>query len=62
MAKPDNLVDLEAELEHETIKGILLNFGGKEGAVWLAKQYVDYDEATKIATMPEWYAHKNGLI
>jgi hypothetical protein len=57
---PDRqLVDIAAELRHETIKAFLLYDGSKE--VWVPKSLVE-DNGDGTFTMPEWIAKKLELI
>jgi hypothetical protein len=60
---PDSkIVDIAAELRHETDKAFLVFDGAKE--VWLPKSLVEHDDlaGASIFTMPEWLAKREGLI
>ena len=54
------LVDIAAELRHETLKAWLIFDGDQE--VWVPKSLVEYNKDDKTFTMPEWLAKKMGLI
>jgi hypothetical protein len=54
------LVDIAAELRHETLKAYLIFDGDQE--VWVPKSLVEYDKDSKTFTMPEWLAKKMELI
>lgn len=64
------LIDIAAELIHETDKAYLVYDGRdesikgekKEIRTWLPKSQVEYDEKDKIFTMPEWLALEKGFI
>lgn len=64
-----NLIDVAAELRHETDKAYLVydgrneNFEGEKREIrtWLPKSIVEYDGA-KTFTMPEWLALDKGFI
>lgn len=64
------LIDIAAELRHETDKAYLVydgrdeNIKGekKEIRTWLPKLQVEYDEKDKVFTMPEWMALEKGFI
>lgn len=66
------LIDISAELRHETDKAYLVYDGRSEIKkgdttpselrVWLPKSMVEYDERDKIFTMPEWLALDKGFI
>jgi hypothetical protein len=60
MSTDSNLVDIAAELRHETPKAFLFFNGAKE--FWLPKSMVEYDIADGILTLPEWLAKREGLI
>lgn len=53
------LIDIAAELRHETEKAFLLFDGDKEG--WVAKSLVE-DNGDGTFTMPEWLAKDKGFI
>jgi len=58
-----NLVDIAAELRHETGRAFLIHDGTKE--VWLPKSQVEVECSggdRVIVTMPEWLAKDKGLI
>lgn len=65
----EKLVDVEAELRHETEKAYLIydgreeNFEGekRELRTWVPKSKVEYD-GKQIFTMPEWLALEKGFI
>lgn len=54
-----NLVDIAAELRHETPKAFLIFDGEKE--IWLPKSQVENNDDGTFA-MPEWLALDKGLI
>jgi hypothetical protein len=58
-----DLVDITCKLIHQTERAILINDGTKE--VWIAKTHVEVtpikDRLVEV-TMPEWLAHREGLI
>jgi hypothetical protein len=54
------LVDIAAELRHETLKAYLIFDGDEE--VWVPKSLAEYDKDNGIFTMPEWLAKKLELI
>ena len=58
-----NLVDIEAELRHETPgdNGAFLLFDGTK-EVWVPKKLVEHDPHDNTFTMPEWLARDKGLI
>jgi hypothetical protein len=57
---PDKqLVDIAAELRHETLKAFLIFDGGTE--VWVPKSLVE-NNGDGTFTMPEWLAKKLELI
>jgi hypothetical protein len=58
MADP-RLVDIMADLKHETDKAFLVNDGDQD--VWLPKQYVENNQDGTF-TMPEWLAIDKGLV
>lgn len=45
------LVDITAELRHETARAFLIFDGAKE--VWVPKAFAEYDTQDKVCTMPE---------
>jgi hypothetical protein len=53
------LVDIEAELRHETDKALLLWDGERQA--WVPKSYVE-DNGDGTFTMPEWLAHQKGFV
>ena len=54
------LVDIEATIEHETEKALLLDFGG-DASAWVPKSVVeDNDDGT--FTMPYKWAFDKGMI
>jgi hypothetical protein len=53
------LVDIAAELRHETEKAFLVFDGAK--TVWLPKSQVEQNDDGTF-TMPEWLAHEKELI
>ena len=58
---PDiRLVDIAAELRHETLKAYLIFDGDQE--VWVPKSLVEHNEDDGTFTMPEWLAKKLELI
>lgn len=66
MSKSD-LVDVSVQLHHETPKAILVsNNGEPDEAIWLPKSQIEFSPPTKSGcievTLPEWLAHKHGLI
>jgi hypothetical protein len=58
--KRDKIIDLEAELIHETDRAWLLGINGEE--VWLPKSLVEYNEQDKVVTLPERIAIDKGLV
>lgn len=54
-----NLVDIEAELQHETDMAFLLNAEGVQ--VWVPKSLVENNEDGTF-TLPEWLAMEKGLV
>lgn len=54
------LVDIAAEIRHQTDRAFLIFDGAKE--VWVPKALVEYDTRDKVCTMPEWLAMREGLI
>lgn len=66
------LIDIAAELRHETDKAYLVYDGRNEIKkgditpselrIWLPKSQVEYDEASKTFAMPEWLALEKGFI
>jgi len=66
------LIDIAAELRHETDKAYLVYDGRSEIKkgdtikselrVWLPKSQVEYNEDDKTFTMPEWLALEKGFI
>lgn len=54
------LVDIAAELRHETDAAYLVDDGTRK--VWLPKSEVEYDVGEGTFTMPEWLALDKGLI
>lgn len=54
-----DLVDIAAQLRHETVNAYLVYDGKQE--VWLPKSQCEYD-GKHIFTMPEWLAKTKGLI
>ena len=58
---PDiRLVDIAAELRHETLKAYLIFDGDQE--VWVPKSLVEHNEDDGTFIMPEWLAKKLELI
>lgn len=66
-----DLIDIEAELRHETDKAYLIYDGRSEIKkgdtikseirTWIPKSKVEYD-GNKVFTMPSWLAQEKGLI
>lgn len=66
------LIDIAAELRHETDRAYLVYDGRSEIKkgdtapselrVWLPKSQVEYDEDKGEFTMPEWLALEKGFI
>jgi hypothetical protein len=58
-----NIVDVEAELRHETPgdNGAFLIFDGTK-EVWVPKSLVEHDPHDSTFAMPEWLAKREGLI
>lgn len=57
---PDSkLVDIAAELRHETSRAYLLFDGARE--VWIPKTLSEFNNDNTF-TMPEWLAKREGLI
>lgn len=54
-----NLIDIAAELRHETDAALLLFDGVKEA--WIPKRLVE-DNGDGTYAMPEWLAQDKGLI
>ena len=59
MSRSD-LVDIAAELRHETEKAWLFYDGARE--VWLPKSQCEYDPDDGTVALPEWLAMEKGLI
>ncbi len=59
MSREIKLIDVAAELRHETDKAFLLSDGDKQ--VWVAKALVE-DNGDGTFTMPEWLAIEKELI
>lgn len=59
MKKNHDIVDIDAELRHETEKAFLIYDGKKE--VWLPKVQVQNNNDGSFS-MPEWLAIRHGLI
>lgn len=63
-----NIIDLHVHLHWATLKAIKVSDDGEDdNAVWVPKQFVDYDEDaehgdTTIITLPESIAKEKGLI
>jgi hypothetical protein len=55
-----NIVDISADLKHETDGAYLIDSGDGE-PVWVPKSQVEYDEMGTFS-MPEWLARDKGLI
>ena len=55
-----DLINIAAELRHETDKAFLIFDGDKE--IWLPKSLVEHDPDNKTFAMPEWLAMDKGLI
>lgn len=55
-----DLVDIAAELRHETARAFLVFDGTRE--VWLPKSLAEHDEAEGTFAMPEWLAKDKELI
>ena len=53
------LIDIAAELRHETAKAYLVHDGARE--VWLPKSMVERS-TDGVFVMPEWLAKDKGLI
>ena len=60
MTGKSNLVDIDANLRHQTDKAYLLDFGGDEPA-WVPISQVE-DNRNGTFTMPEWLAREKGMI
>lgn len=66
------LIDIAAEIRHETDKAYLVYDGRSEIKkgdtapselrVWLPKSQVEYNEDDKTFAMPEWLALEKGFI
>lgn len=54
-----DLVDVAIELRHETDRAYLVFDGDKE--VWLPKSLAELNTDGTV-TIPEWLAHREGLI
>ena len=59
VVKNHNLVDIDAELVHETDDAFLINDGDKK--VWCPKSLTENNRDGTF-TMPEWFAEKAGLV
>lgn len=57
-----DLVDVSGEIRHETARAVLFFDGTREA--WLPKSLIEIEPKGKLfeVTMPEWLAHKHGLI
>jgi hypothetical protein len=55
-----DLVDVAGEIRGETEKAYSFFDGTR--AIWLPKSQVEWDEADKTMTMPEWLAKERKLI
>ena len=55
----ESLVDIDADLLHETDKAFLLRVDCEE--VWVPKSLVE-DNCDGSFTMPRWLAYKHGFI
>ena len=55
-----DLVDIDAEVRHETNDAYLLDHGGKEPA-WAPKSLVE-DNGDGTFAMPEWLAIEKGMV
>jgi hypothetical protein len=60
MSGRSDIIDVAAELRHETDKAFLVFDGTRE--VWLPKSMVEYDSTDGTFAMPEWLAMDKGLI
>lgn len=60
MSARSDLVDIAADLRHETERAFLIFDGTKE--VWLPKSMVEHDPRDGTFAMPEWLAMDKGLI
>ena len=56
----NDLVDLAGSIRYETEKAFLFHDGTK--TVWLPKSQCEWDEASRIMTLPEWLALEKELI
>ncbi|WP_022727254.1 hypothetical protein [Fodinicurvata sediminis] len=61
-----DLVDLTAQLHHQTEKAVLVSSDGdRENAVWLPLSQIEVEDGKDglvDITCPEWLAHEKGLI
>ena len=55
----NDLVEIAAEIRHETDKAYLLWDGERQA--WVPKSYVEWDGKNTF-TMPEWLAQQKGFI
>lgn len=55
-----DLTDVEGQVVGETEKGF--KFYNGSVTEWLPKSQVEWDEESKIMTMPEWLANEKGFI
>ena len=60
MAQEQKLIDIEATIEHETEKALLLDFG-EEASAWVPKSVVE-DNGDGTFTMPYKWAFDKGMI
>ncbi|MEL6758188.1 MAG: hypothetical protein AAFP81_17285 [Pseudomonadota bacterium] len=61
------IVDLSMEIHHETASALLLSDDGdRANAVWIPKSQIEDIDRSKEpiieVSIPEWLAHKKGLI
>lgn len=59
MAQEIKLIDISAELRHETDKAYLIHDGDR--TEWVAKSLVEHN-GDGTFTMPEWLARDKGFI
>lgn len=62
MGTGKHVVDLEAELVHETEKARLFNFDEDKDNVWIPKSQHEWDPEESVVTMWESVALDKGLI
>ena len=60
-----DLVDVHMMLKAETEKAVLVYDDTPDRAIWLPKSQIEIERKGALlvtVTMPEWLAHKHGLV